>query len=533
MPSPTPHDFDNGSHSELCDGIWVNTTEAEPVLTLIKCLEPQSGGHITARISRETYPGTLLPVADIGVCVHSSSEYFFQASLETALPDGPITEEKLKSLSRNLAMRGFTVSDGVITGDGFGLFVQENDSTLHICANTPSPGAVGEPEGLSITMAARKKADGSLGFELRDKETVDSLAMKMDAFARVIGAVANGLYEISGEALPQVNIPLASDRYISRAISGILSGEGASKQGKEMPGVSMIPPEEIATYPRLEHVAGQDRAMQELQLLAEQVRIWRKIREFGGSVTNGAILYGAPGNGKTMSMKALCRDLLEEGTPTAAMMLTQAARRKYVGESESYIRDHFSRARELLKSGRVELVVIYVDEIDAVFSNRNEQGSGSTEVNSQMVSQLLTEMGGMKSSDGILLIGSTNRPEILDGALVRAGRFDTWIGFGSPKTPEDQVAVFKSQMTQSTETVRENGHPDFRHFTADIDLLELAGLCEGLCCAAHTEIIKHAITDKILENSGDSPPEPITQEFLMASAKATIARSRRRTGIDP
>jgi transitional endoplasmic reticulum ATPase len=141
----------------------------------------------------------------------------------------------------------------------------------------------------------------------------------------------------------------------------------------------------------------------------------------------GILLYGNPGNGKTLIAKAIANEIKAHFIPIAGPELLS----KWYGQSEENLREVFKEARELKPS------IIFFDEIDAVAQNRS--GDEINRIDAKFVNQLLTLMDGMESYDGVTILAATNRPELIDGALLRPGRFDYKIEIKNP----DGIGCYK------------------------------------------------------------------------------------------
>lgn len=164
----------------------------------------------------------------------------------------------------------------------------------------------------------------------------------------------------------------------------------------------------------------------------------------------GVLLYGPPGNGKTMIAKAVAHALCERSdrhTVVAGVFLSVKGPEllnKYVGESERLIRLIFQRARERAASGRP--VVVFIDEMDSLLRTR---GSGvSSDVETTIVPQFLTELDGVESLDNVMVIGASNRVDMIDPAVLRPGRLDVKIRIGRP-TQEQAVSIVKRYLTDA------------------------------------------------------------------------------------
>jgi cell division protease FtsH len=171
-----------------------------------------------------------------------------------------------------------------------------------------------------------------------------------------------------------------------------------------------------------EDVAGADEAKQELQEVIEFLRDPAKFQRLGGKIPKGALLLGAPGTGKTLLAKAVAG---EAGVPFFSMSGSDFVE-MFVGVGASRVRDLFEQGRKSAPC------IIFIDEIDAVGRHRGAGLGGGHDEREQTLNQLLVEMDGFDSSDGVILIAATNRPDVLDPALLRPGRFDRQIVVDMP-----------------------------------------------------------------------------------------------------
>jgi cell division protease FtsH len=169
-------------------------------------------------------------------------------------------------------------------------------------------------------------------------------------------------------------------------------------------------------------VAGADEAKQELQEIIEFLRDPQKFTKLGGKLPKGALLVGPPGTGKTLLAKAVAG---EAGRPFFSMSGSDFV--------EMFVGVGASRVRDLFEQGKAHApCIIFVDEIDAVGRHRGAGLGGGHDEREQTLNQLLVEMDGFESNDGVILIAATNRPDVLDPALLRPGRFDRQIVVDSP-----------------------------------------------------------------------------------------------------
>ncbi len=169
-------------------------------------------------------------------------------------------------------------------------------------------------------------------------------------------------------------------------------------------------------------VAGCDEAKVELQEIIEFLKDPQKFTKLGGRLPKGALLVGPPGTGKTLLAKAVAG---EAGRPFFSMSGSDFV--------EMFVGVGASRVRDLFEQGKASApCIIFIDEIDAVGRHRGAGLGGGHDEREQTLNQLLVEMDGFESNDGVILIAATNRPDVLDPALLRPGRFDRQIVVDAP-----------------------------------------------------------------------------------------------------
>lgn len=169
-------------------------------------------------------------------------------------------------------------------------------------------------------------------------------------------------------------------------------------------------------------VAGADEALEELQEIKEFLKEPDKFLKVGAKIPRGVLLYGPPGTGKTLLAKAVAG---EASVPFFSISGSDFVE-MFVGVGASRVRDLFEQARNSAPA------IIFVDEIDAVGRQRGAGIGGGNDEREQTLNQLLVEMDGFDARTNVILIAATNRPDILDPALLRPGRFDRQIGVGAP-----------------------------------------------------------------------------------------------------
>ena len=180
-------------------------------------------------------------------------------------------------------------------------------------------------------------------------------------------------------------------------------------------------------------VAGVDEAKEDLQEVVEFLKDPQKFQRLGGKIPKGALLIGPPGTGKTLLARAIAG---EAGVPFFTISGSDFVE-MFVGVGASRVRDMFEQAKKNAPC------IIFIDEIDAVGRHRGAGLGGGNDEREQTLNQLLVEMDGFEANEGVIIVAATNRPDVLDPALLRPGRFDRQITVGNPdvKGREQILAV--------------------------------------------------------------------------------------------
>jgi cell division protease FtsH len=214
-------------------------------------------------------------------------------------------------------------------------------------------------------------------------------------------------------------------------------------------------------------VAGQDEAKESLQEVVDFLHNPRKYTQIGAKLPKGALLVGPPGTGKTLLAKAVAG---EAGVPFFSLAGSDFVE-MFVGVGASRVRDLFKEAQKQAPC------IIFIDEIDAIGKSRDTRYGGNDE-REQTLNQLLAEMDGFDTSKGLLILAATNRPEVLDKALLRPGRFDR------------RIIVDKPDQKGRLETLRVHSKDVKMDETVDLDAIALASA--GLVGSDLANIINEA-----------------------------------------
>ena len=218
--------------------------------------------------------------------------------------------------------------------------------------------------------------------------------------------------------------------FMMRRMSGGGGGGGVFNVGKSKAQVFDKDAPDKITF---KDVAGQEEAKTEVQEIVEFLKNPKRYTDLGGKIPKGALLVGPPGTGKTLLAKAVAG---EANVPFFSLSGSDFVE-MFVGVGASRVRDLFAQAKEKAPC------IVFIDEIDAVGRARGKNPNmGANDERENTLNQLLTEMDGFGSNSGVIILAATNRADILDKALLRAGRFDRQIYVDLPDLT-DRVAIFK------------------------------------------------------------------------------------------
>ena len=222
---------------------------------------------------------------------------------------------------------------------------------------------------------------------------------------------------------------VALGQYLSKKMMNSMGGPNAMMFGKSSAKVYVKSSEGI----KFSDVAGEDEAKDSLKEIVAYLHDPSRYREIGASMPKGVLLVGPPGTGKTMLAKAVAG---EAGVPFFSMSGSEFVE-MFVGMGASKVRDLFKQAKEKAPC------IVFIDEIDAIGQKRSSGNYGGNDEREQTLNQLLTEMDGFEGNTGVIILAATNRPESLDPALTRPGRFDRRVPVELPdlKGREDILKV--------------------------------------------------------------------------------------------
>ena len=252
---------------------------------------------------------------------------------------------------------------------------------------------------------------------------------------------------------------------------------------------------------RFSDVAGEDEAKENLSEIVDYLHNPAKYREIGASMPKGILLVGPPGTGKTMLAKAVAG---ESNVPFFSMSGSEFVE-MFVGMGASKVRDLFRQAKEKAPC------IVFIDEIDAIGQKRDGRVGGNDE-REQTLNQLLTEMDGFESNNGVIILAATNRPESLDPALTRPGRFDRRVPVELPDLKgREEILKVHAKKVKLDESV---------------DFNKIARMASGASGAELANIINEAALRAVRENR-----HYVTESDLEESIEVVIAGYQKKNAI--
>ena len=273
---------------------------------------------------------------------------------------------------------------------------------------------------------------------------------------------------------------------------GLMGGFGKSKAKLYM---------EKQTGVTFKDVAGQDEAKESLQEIIDFLHDPQKYTEIGAKLPKGALLVGSPGTGKTLLAKAVAG---EANVPFFSMSGSDFVE-MFVGMGASRVRDLFQQA------AKVAPCIIFIDEIDAVGRSRDSRYGNNSE-HEQTLNQLLGEIDGFEPSKGIVCLAATNRPEILDKALLRPGRFDR------------RIIVDKPNLQGRLDTLKV--HTRKIKLAEDVDLKKIAQATAGAVGADLANLVNEAALRAVRQGR-----KAVNQEDLLVSFEVVIAGTEKKNTV--
>ena len=290
---------------------------------------------------------------------------------------------------------------------------------------------------------------------------------------------------------------IALGQYMSKKMFDKAGGNNALMFGKSNAKVYVKSSEGI----KFSDVAGEDEAKENLSEIVDYLHNPDKYKEVGAAMPKGVLLVGPPGTGKTMLAKAVAG---EANVPFFSMSGSEFVE-MFVGMGASKVRDLFKQAKEKAPC------IVFIDEIDAIGKKRDGQLGGNDE-REQTLNQLLTEMDGFEGNTGVIILAATNRPESLDPALTRPGRFDRRVPVELPdlKGREDILKVHAKKIKTDK----------------DIDYSKIARMASGASGAELANIVNEAALRAVRDKRSFA-----TQEDFEESIEVVIAGYQKKNAI--
>ena len=304
------------------------------------------------------------------------------------------------------------------------------------------------------------------------------------------------LYLLLTTVLPIV-IMVGAMIYLMRGIGGKGGMGGIGGVGKANAKVYV----EKKTGVTFKDVAGQDEAKESLEEIIDILHNPQKYTEIGAKLPKGALLVGPPGTGKTLLAKAVAG---EAGVPFFSISGSDFVE-MFVGVGASRVRDLFKEASKMAPC------IIFIDEIDTIGKSRDNRMGGNDE-REQTLNQLLAELDGFDPGKGVIVLGATNRPEVLDKALLRPGRFDRRITIDRPN-----LAGRLSTLQVHTRNIR---------LSEDVDLKKIALATAGTVGADLANLVNEAALRAVRHGR-----RAVNQEDLLASFEFVIAGSEKKNSV--
>ena len=362
-----------------------------------------------------------------------------------------------------------------------------------------------------IGRAEIQEADNRILFTSKDEKAIYKTAM-ISSDSQLVQRLLDAGVSTSGEEIEQTSllmnilswvapilIFIALGQFMSRKLMQKMGGGNSMmfNMGKSNAKVYVKSAEGI----RVDDVAGEDEAKENLTEIVNYLHDPSKYQEIGASMPKGVLLVGPPGTGKTMLAKAVAG---EANVPFFSMSGSEFVE-MFVGMGASKVRDLFKQAKEKAPC------IVFIDEIDAIGKKRDGQIGGNDE-REQTLNQLLTEMDGFEGNTGVIILAATNRPESLDPALTRPGRFDRRVPVELPdlKGREEILKVHAKKIKVAE----------------DVDFNKVARMASGASGAELANIVNEAALRAVRDGRKFA-----TQADLEESIEVVIAGYQKKNAI--
>ena len=362
-----------------------------------------------------------------------------------------------------------------------------SDASLTIGTNTTSVRGVYEESGHQVTFT---------GTIPSTSDQIENMITKLgDANVTVVDADASNVFINTLVNLVPFLLMIGLAVWMINKMSGAQSANGKafefSKSRARLEGKVKV---------RFADVAGCDEEKQEMAEIIDYLKYPKKFEKMGARIPKGVLLAGHPGTGKTLLAKAVAG---EANVPFYSISGSDFVE-MFVGVGASRVRDMFKKAKQTAPC------IIFIDEIDAVGRQRGAGVGGGHDEREQTLNQLLVEMDGMEENTGVVVIAATNRPDVLDPALLRAGRFDRQITVSLPDR-KGREAILKV-------------HARNKQFAADIDLGALAKRTPGFSGADLENVLNESAIMAVRHNETEITMADIDEAIdrvMMGPAKVS------------
>ena len=335
---------------------------------------------------------------------------------------------------------------------------------------------------------------------MNDPQLVDRLHKSGADFTGKIVTPMNPLLDFALTWILPILIFFGIGHYMNKKIMKNMGGPGAMQfgLGKSNAKIFVKPTDGI----KFSDVAGEDEAKDSLKEVVSYLHNPSRYKEIGAKMPKGILLVGPPGTGKTMLAKAVAG---ESEVPFFSISGSEFVE-MFVGMGAAKVRDLFKQAKEKAPC------IVFIDEIDAIGKKRGGAAIGGNDEREQTLNQLLTEMDGFEDNTGVIILAATNRPESLDPALTRPGRFDRQVPVGLPDL-QGREAILKVHASK------------IKH-APDIDYNKVARMASGASGAELANIVNEAALRAVRDHRSYA-----TEEDMEASIEVVIAGYEKKHAI--
>lgn len=335
---------------------------------------------------------------------------------------------------------------------------------------------------------------------MNDPQLVDRLHKSGADFTAKISTPMNPLLDFALTWILPILIFIGIGQYMNKKFMKNMGGPGAMQfgLGKSNAKIFVKPTDGI----KFSDVAGEDEAKDSLKEVVSYLHDPSRYKEIGAKMPKGILLVGPPGTGKTMLAKAVAG---ESEVPFFSISGSEFVE-MFVGMGAAKVRDLFKQAKEKAPC------IVFIDEIDAIGKKRGGAAIGGNDEREQTLNQLLTEMDGFEDNTGVIILAATNRPESLDPALTRPGRFDRQVPVGLPDL-QGREAILKVHAAK------------IKH-APNIDFNKVARMASGASGAELANIVNEAALRAVRDHRKFA-----TEEDMEASIEVVIAGYEKKHAI--